>query len=75
MGIIRIMVVDPEPRKPLEDVIVYQVPERSRAHELLTQLLDEAGIEYVDLKAKRKKKNGEGPPDYKPLFNEESSND
>lgn len=31
------------------DVIVYQVPERSRAHELLVELLEEKGLDWVDI--------------------------
>lgn len=47
--IIRIIAVDPEPRDPADDVVVWQVPESSRAYCLLTQMLDEAGIEWTTL--------------------------
>lgn len=58
--IIRIIAIDPEPRDPRDDVIVYQVPEHSRAHELLMQLLESAGIECVEIESTRK------PPKAKP---------
>lgn len=45
--IIRIIAIDPRPRTPLEDVVVYQVPERSRAAELLIELLDQNNIEWT----------------------------
>lgn len=52
--IIRIIAIDPNPREPNEDIIVYQVPEHSRAAELLISLLDGAKIEWVDIKPLRK---------------------
>ncbi len=56
--IIRIMVQDPAPRNPQDDIIVYQVPENSRAHELLLEMLDYRNIEYVLVESKRwRKKN------------------
>lgn len=45
--IIRLIAVDPNPRKGESDLVVYQVPEHSRAHELLVALLDGAGIEHT----------------------------
>ena len=54
--IVRIMVVDPKPRNPLEDVIVYQVPEKSRAYELLLEMLDTQDIDYVEIASPRKKR-------------------
>lgn len=63
--IIRIMVIDPEPRDVKEDTIIYQVPEGSRAFELLTRLLDDAGIEWVDVKGiphRRKKSRTKRTP-------------
>ena len=56
--IIRVLVVDPRPRHTKDDTIVYQVPEGSRAHELLIEMLESQGIEYIDVKSlqKRRKK-------------------
>lgn len=54
--IIRIIAIDPQPRDPRDDVVVYQVPEKSRAYELLLKLLSDAGIEYVEVQATRKVK-------------------
>jgi hypothetical protein len=48
------MVVDPRPRSQVEDTIVYQVPENSRAYELLIELLDEAGLEHVTIGSMRR---------------------
>lgn len=45
--IIRLIAVDPRPRKGESDLVVYQVPENSRAHQLLCELLDEAKIEWA----------------------------
>jgi hypothetical protein len=45
--IIRLIAVDPRPRKGESDLVVYQVPEKSRAHQLLCELLDEAKIEWA----------------------------
>jgi len=47
--IIRLIAVDPRPRKGEGDVVVYQVPEHSRAMELLCELLDGAKVEWVTL--------------------------
>jgi hypothetical protein len=52
--IIRIIAIDPSPRDPRDDVIVYQVPEHSRAHELLVALLEDAGIEHVTIESRRR---------------------
>lgn len=49
--IIRIIAIDPDPRDPRDDVIVYQVPEKSRAHELLVELLERHGIEHVEMES------------------------
>jgi hypothetical protein len=56
---IRIMVVDPEPKNPRDDALVFQLPEHSRQEELFCWLLDEANIEWVKIEApayKRKAK-------------------
>lgn len=45
--IIRLIAVDPRPRKGESDLVVYQVPENSRAHQLLEELMDAAGIEHA----------------------------
>jgi hypothetical protein len=52
--IIRILVVDPHPRDPRDDIVVYQVPEKSRAHELLLELLEDANLEYAQIDFVRK---------------------
>lgn len=49
--IVRIIAVDPFPRADESDLVVYQVPERSRAYELLTELLSKEGIEFVTIDA------------------------
>jgi hypothetical protein len=50
VAIIRVIAVDPRPRADSEDdVVVYQVPEKSRALELLEELFTEAGIEWVQM--------------------------
>lgn len=49
--IIRVIAVDPNPRRGESDLVVYQVPENSAAHRLLTHLLDSAGIEWTQLDA------------------------
>jgi len=55
--ITRIVVIDPAPRDPRDDVVVYQVPERSRAYELLITLLNSADIEWVEVAGKPRSKN------------------
>ncbi len=54
--IIRILVVDPDPKNPIDDVIVYQVPEKSRQEQLLTKLLDDAGLDWTRVRSPRKKR-------------------
>jgi hypothetical protein len=49
--IIRLIAIDPAPRAGESDVVVYQVPEHSRAHELLEWLMDQHGIEHCVLAA------------------------
>lgn len=49
MTVVRVIVVDPAPDKPNEDLVVYQVPERSRAHHLLQFLCDKAGLQHVTI--------------------------
>lgn len=46
MAIVRLIAVDPRPRKGESDLRVYQVPEHSRECELLQELFDAAGIEH-----------------------------
>lgn len=54
--IIRLLAVDPRPAPGAEsDVVVYQVPENSRAHKLLEELLDMAKIEHTTLGSKPRK--------------------
>ena len=48
--IVRVIVVDPEHG---DDLIVYQVPENSRAFHMLTQLLETAGYEWTTLTARK----------------------
>ena len=50
------MVVDPDPKNPREDVISYQVPENSRAHKLLVEMLDQNGYEHVKIESIPKKR-------------------
>lgn len=45
--IVRLIVVDPRPRKGESDLVVYQVPENSRAHQLLVELCEAAKLEVV----------------------------
>ena len=45
--IVRVIVIDPNPRDPRDDVVVYQVPEKSRAFELLMDMLDCMKLEHV----------------------------
>lgn len=47
MSIVRLVVVDPRPRKGESDIRVYQVPEKSREMELLVELFNDAGIEHA----------------------------
>jgi len=54
--IVRLVVVDPHPRKDESDLIVYQVPEHSRAYELLVEMLEEKKLEHVVIKSPPKVK-------------------
>lgn len=56
MSVVRVVVVDPEPVNPADDIIVFQVPENGRAHKLLTSLLDKAGIQNVTMEAPKPKR-------------------
>lgn len=47
--IVRLVAVDPFPRKEEGDVLVYQIPQGSRAMELLCSLFDEHKIEWIVL--------------------------
>lgn len=49
--IVRVIAVDPRPRLGHSDVLVYQVPERSREFEVLTELFDSAGMEWTTISA------------------------
>lgn len=51
MAVVRVIAVDPFPRADESDLVIYQVPERSRAYELLTELLSKEGIEFVTIEA------------------------
>lgn len=58
MSIIRIIAVDPNPHKPkpgkpVDDIVVYQVPEHSRAYELLIEMLNSAKIDHAELLSDR----------------------
>ena len=57
--ITRIVVIDPCPRDPRDDVIIYQVPEKSRAHELLLEMLEARKSEHVEIFSPRRKNRGE----------------
>lgn len=54
--IVRIVVVDPRPgsSNPKSDILVYQVPEKSREFELLSELFEQAHIEWVVIEPNRK---------------------
>lgn len=54
--IVRIVAVDPRPRKCTEDVVVYQVPEASRSYELLVELLEKEGIDWVKIESSPRRK-------------------
>ena len=51
--IIRLIAVDPRPRQGESDLVVYQVPEKSRAFELLCELMDDAKIQWVPIETLR----------------------
>lgn len=57
--IVRIVVVDPKPElsNPKSDILVYQVPEKSREFVLLTELFEQAQIEWVVIEPNRKAKS------------------
>lgn len=57
--IIRLLVVDPQPRDLRDDIVIYQVPEKSRAHELLIEMCDERGLDHTTVAFPRRKKKGE----------------
>jgi hypothetical protein len=52
--IVRIIVVDPKPQLGRSDLLVYQVPERSREYTVLTELLDRAKLEWAMVHSTRK---------------------
>lgn len=52
--IIRVCVVDPSPRDPRDDVVTFQVPERSRAYELLVEVLEAQGLEFITIESTRR---------------------
>ena len=60
--IIRILAVDPNPRDKSRDVVVYQVPERSREFELLIWLFDREGISWTTIESNRPKKRSNREP-------------
>lgn len=48
--IIRLIAIDPRPTDSgHSDVVVYQVPENSRAHKLLEEVFNREGIEHTTL--------------------------
>ena len=49
--IVRLIAIDPSPRPGKSDVLVYQIPEKSREAELLSELLTKAGIEWAIVSA------------------------
>jgi hypothetical protein len=51
--IIRYIVVDPDDN---DELIVFQVPERSRSEELLKWMLEETHCEYATIQSNRRKK-------------------
>lgn len=52
--IVRLIAVDPRPKKGESDLRVYQVPEFSREHELLEELFTAAGIEHTTVSSGNK---------------------
>lgn len=56
--IVRLIAVDPKPRKGESDLRVYQVPEFSREHELLQECFDALKIEHTTVSSGNKKKVG-----------------
>ena len=57
--IIRLVAIDPRPRDPRRDVVVYQVPENSRELGLLVETFTAAGIEFVEMESPRKTSKGQ----------------
>jgi hypothetical protein len=53
--IVRIIVVDPKPQLGRSDLLVYQVPERSREFAVLTELIGRAGLEWAVVPSTRRK--------------------
>lgn len=53
MSIVRVIVVDPNPPEGASELLVYQVPEHSRAAELLADLLNKSRLEWVVLSPTR----------------------
>lgn len=54
--IIRLMAIDPRPRPgSTTDVVVYQLPEKSREYELLVELLEQHNISWATLEPKPRK--------------------
>jgi prephenate dehydratase len=55
--IIRLIALDPRPRDASKtDIVVYQVPEKSRELELLMELFDQHGIEYTTLESNKRRR-------------------
>lgn len=54
--IVRLIAVDPRPKKGTSDLVVYQVPENSRAMQLLQELFDDAKIEWAVIYSESKPK-------------------
>jgi len=54
--IVRLIAVDPRPRIGDSDLVVYQIPNHSRAMELLTELFDAAKIEWTIIETEPKGK-------------------
>jgi hypothetical protein len=52
----RIMVVDPQPDPQRGDILVYQVPEKSREFKLLTELFSAAGLEWTVVESRQWRK-------------------
>lgn len=59
--ITRIVVIDPHPRDVRDDVIVYQVPEKSRAFELLADMLTREGFQWVEVPSTERRKRESSP--------------
>lgn len=50
--IVRLIAVDPRPRVGESDLVVYQVPEHSRAIELLQEIFSDAKIEWAMIESR-----------------------